>query len=87
MPLLWDSKAFMYHNTPLVGTDAGLGEILKYSKEHEGEMLNGMPVGWAVVGTHVDDGIGLATSKAVVERCSSAIKGDASVRSPRIKMP
>ena len=61
-PLKWDKKVYLYHNTSLVGTDSPLSAILRYAHDHQHEDMHGLPVGWALVGTHVDDGLGLASS-------------------------
>ena len=56
--------------------------ILKYATDHCAETRNGLPVGWALVGTHVDDGLGLASSQRVADHVIAALRGESSARSP-----
>ena len=63
--LLWDSKVLKYHNTPLKGSAASLDEIIDKATDLYNAGVDSEPqqppMGWAVMGTHVDDCSVLAT--------------------------
>jgi hypothetical protein len=57
---LWDRQVIIYHNGPLANSDKSLSEILrsiKGAKDTEGQES---PIGFAILGWHVDDSLGLA---------------------------
>ena len=60
MRSMWDHQVYIYHVGPYANTAAPLTTILanlKDCKDSEGQQP---PVGYAVIGWHVDDGIGVA---------------------------
>ena len=57
---LWDRQVIIYHNGPLAQTDKSLSEILLSIKHAKDAPAQQPPVGYAVLGWHVDDGTGLA---------------------------
>jgi hypothetical protein len=58
--LLWDRQLVCYHHGPHVGSDEPLSTILRSVKGHEDTAPQTQPVGYALIGWHVDDGTGLA---------------------------
>ena len=57
---LWDRQLMIYHHGSTVGSDLALSKVLttiKTEKDTDGQLP---PVGYAVIGWHVDDGTGLA---------------------------
>ena len=71
VPLLWEPKLFEYHNTALAGSDASLTDIIRASSDASLEPENtqgSKPYGWALVGQHVDDSLGLATGTTAEQR-------------------
>ena len=64
--LTWDPKAFVFHNGPLANSAANLESILAACATSEIPAAAGAPPGWAFFGMHVDDGIGVASSDALV---------------------
>ena len=57
---LWDKQVAFYHHSALAKSDASLSDILrgiKNAKDTEGQQA---PVGFAIIGWHVDDGMGIA---------------------------
>ena len=57
---LWDKQVFIYHNSKLKGSDASLSDILTCIKTSKDTEAQQPPVGYCVIGWHVDDGIGVA---------------------------
>jgi hypothetical protein len=57
---MWDSQVVIYHVGPLVGTDSSLTDILNSVKGAKDSEPGEPPVGFAVMGWHVDDATGLA---------------------------
>ena len=49
----WDPKVLVLHNGPLAATDASLDQILAAC--HEKPATADAPLGWVVIGLHVDD--------------------------------
>ena len=62
--LLWDRQLVCYHTGPLVGSDSSLSDILLAIKGHKDTSPQTAPVGYALIGWHVDDGTGLACDVA-----------------------
>ena len=58
--LLWDRQLICYHSGPHVKSDESLTTILNAIKGHKDSEPQSPPVGYAVIGWHVDDGTGLA---------------------------
>ena len=57
---LWDRQVIIYHNGPLAQTDKSLTEILLSIKHAKDTPSQQPPIGYAVLGWHVDDGTGVA---------------------------
>ena len=55
---LWDRQLVCYHEGPLVKSDASLSEILRAIKGHKDSSPQSRPVGYALLGWHIDDGTG-----------------------------
>ena len=49
-------------------------------------LSNGLPVGWALVPTHIDDGRGVASSLRVAQHCADALAGKIEARNPTAKI-
>jgi hypothetical protein len=60
--LTWDRQVAIYHVGPLVKSDASLSEILLSVKTSKDTGAQEPPVGYAILGWHVDDALGLACS-------------------------
>ena len=60
MRTLSDRQVCIYHHGPLVQSDASLSDILKAIKDAPDSKGQEQPVGYAIIGWHVDDGIILA---------------------------
>ena len=58
--LMWDKQVAIYHVGPLVNTAASLSEVLLAIKTAEDTPAGEPPVGYAMLGWHVDDALGLA---------------------------
>ena len=69
----WDKRVFVYHVGPLADTSANLHEIIK-SLQADLPDIDGKPCGFAILGTHADDGVGGADC----ERTAKYIQGRAS---------
>ena len=59
---VWDPKVYIYHHGPLAGTAASLDDILRAYANCEQPASPASPIGWSVIGLHVDDIVGTATS-------------------------
>ena len=57
---LWDRQVIIYHNGPCAQTDSSLSEILISIKRAKDSNAQEPPVGYAIIGWHVDDGTGIA---------------------------
>ena len=57
---LWDRQLMIYHTGETVGTDLALSEVLTKIKTEKDTDKQQPPVGYAILGWHVDDGTGLA---------------------------
>ena len=53
---------YKYHNGPLANSDAALSAILTSIRSAKDSSSQEPPVGYAIIGFHVDDGIGVACS-------------------------
>ena len=71
---LWDPELWLFHHGPPAISAADLPSILAMSAEMP--VTNGAPVGWAAFGRHVDDGMGIASSAAVIEFILSQLRLD-----------
>jgi hypothetical protein len=72
---LWDPKVFIYHEGPLVGTDAGLREVLEAMETAPDNSPGHPPPGYVCIGQHVDDGISFRSRKTkAMEYISSAVR-------------
>ena len=60
--LLWDKQVAIYHNGPGVGTTMALKDVLLALKTAKDTDPQCEPFGYAVIGFHVDDGLGVACS-------------------------
>ena len=60
--LMWDKQVAVYHIGPLTKTTASLTEILLAIKSATDSAPQQPPVGYAILGWHVDDALGLACS-------------------------
>ena len=60
MRFLWDRQVVVYLNGPGAGTDMSLIDVLTKIRGHKDTGAQQPPVGWAMIGWHVDDGTGLA---------------------------
>ena len=60
MRLMWDRQIVVYHKGPGTGTDNSLTQVV--NALHNAADTDGQspPVGWAMIGWHVDDGCGVA---------------------------
>ena len=65
MPLLWDPKVLVFNTTKLAGTAASLREIITEATrvvvDGEDSAPQQVPIGYALLGQHVDDLVALAT--------------------------
>jgi hypothetical protein len=77
--LLHEPNAFEYHYGPTAGTDSTLTDILKSCHAAGATLPNTPPVGWAVFGLHVDDGIGVASSEEVAKFIAALVEGTSCV--------
>jgi hypothetical protein len=59
---LWDRQLMIYHTGATVGTDLALSEVLTRIKTEKDTDAQQPPIGYAIIGWHVDDGTGLACS-------------------------
>ena len=57
---MWDRQIICYHSGPLERSDASLSDIRKAIEGHKGTPPQSAPVGYALIGWHVDDGTGIA---------------------------
>ena len=71
---VWDRRVFIYHVGPLASTAANLTNILASLRNGRHPDVDGRPAGYAIFGTHADDGVGGADS----ERTAKYIQGAAS---------
>ena len=60
--LLWDRQTVIYHHGPGERTDWPLSKVLNAIKTADDTEPQQPPVGYAVIGWHVDDGLGVACS-------------------------
>ena len=60
--LLWDRQVAVYHHGPHENSTASLSQILLGIKTAKDSGSQQPPIGYAVIGWHVDDGLGLACS-------------------------
>ena len=58
--LLWDRQVAVYHHGPHENSTASLSQILLGIKTAKDSGSQQPPIGYAVIGWHVDDGLGLA---------------------------
>ena len=68
----WDPKVLVLHNGPLAATDASLDQILAAC--HEKPATADAPLGWVVIGLHVDDGAGVASNWAMAEYTAGCLQ-------------
>ena len=64
MRLMWDKQVAVYHHGPHENSSESLSTILMAIKDAKDSDGQEPPVGYAVIGFHVDDGVGLACSVA-----------------------
>ena len=62
---IWDPQLFIFHHGPPASSADDLTAILAAC--HDRPCTPEAPCGWAIFGRHVDDGLGLASSQAVVD--------------------
>ena len=62
MRLLWDKQMAIYHHGPHENSSESLSTILMAIKTATDTTAQQAPVGYAVIGFHVDDGMGVACS-------------------------
>jgi hypothetical protein len=60
MRALWDRQLMIYHQGKTVGTNLGLADVLTSIKTEVDTDKQEAPVGYALIGWHVDDGTGIA---------------------------
>ena len=60
--LVWDKQVAVFHNGPGIGTVMSLSEVLVAIRDATDTAAQDEPIGYAVVGFHVDDGLGVACS-------------------------
>ena len=60
--LMWDKQVAIYHVGPLANTSASLSEVLMAIKTATDTAVGEPPIGYAMLGWHVDDALGLACS-------------------------
>ena len=69
----WDKRVFIYHVGPLAGKGASLRDIVG-SLDPQLPDIDGKPVGFAIFGTHADDGVGgadrMKTAEYIQGRCA-----------------
>jgi hypothetical protein len=58
--LQWDKQVVVYNNTTLTDKTTGLEHILLHVKDAKDSEPQQPPIGYAIIGWHVDDGIGVA---------------------------
>ena len=71
VPSVWDPKVFILHNGPLAGQNAHLTDILEACAKQPATVEE--PLGWMIIGVHVDDGIAVASNEAMVKWCVTRI--------------
>ena len=59
---LWDGQLVIYDTTPHRGTDKALSETLEFLRTATDTEAQQPPLGYALIGWHVDDGTGVACS-------------------------
>ena len=62
---VWDPKVYIYHHGPLANSDASLDKILSTYQGIEQPPSTEAPIGWGMIGIHVDDLTGVVSSAAV----------------------
>ena len=70
---LWDPQLWGFHRGPLATTSDDLEKVLASVAEQPG--TPDAPNGWAVLGRHVDDGVGISSSVALAEDLMNALRG------------
>ena len=57
---LWDRQVMIYHNSSLSNTSSSLSEVLNDIKTAKDSDSQQPPIGYAIIGWHVDDGTSIA---------------------------
>ena len=70
----WDNELWLFHHGPQVQKAGDLAKIIAMSADMPA--VDGAPVGFAAFGRHVDDGMGIATSAAVVVYLQTKLQED-----------
>ena len=78
---LWDPQLWGFHRGPLATTSDDLEKVLASVADQPGSV--DAPNGWAVFGRHVDDGLGISSSQAVVDYLMNALRVEWAIKLSR----
>ena len=73
---LWDPEAFVLHTGPLATSPQQLEQILAACATSSQPATTGAPPGWVLFGKHVDDGLGVASSEAIMTYLKREIEAE-----------